>query len=299
MLQRPQCELAPELATTKVGYSYPLATSITGLQDEDALQLLESLSDYGLILAEPIDTSLCCPKCDSLHLHPHILCPSCQMPAHPIELYEHISCGYISARYTDAKEAQCAQCGAQNGDSHEFRIFRGYQCAQCNSSFKEPKMEFVCHFCHTKTEPDRAGVKILKKYVLNPALISELESVLSIQKPTLFRIKESKSVSSETTDETIKAMKPLEPQIKTIAPKITGVSKAQAQSSSPTTSVPSFQQVTTISPEQAIGDVTQIQKELENLESSLNAGTITEAEYDRKFVRLRLQLRRLRSASTR
>ena len=46
-------------------------------------------------------------------------------------------------------------------------------------------MVFVCHSCHNTTEPENAGITILKKYVLNPALITELEFLLAqpVSKP--------------------------------------------------------------------------------------------------------------------
>jgi hypothetical protein len=179
LLSQQQAEIIPELATTKIGYSYPLASAITGLDDESAMQLLERLANYGILLSEPTDSSLACPKCNSLHLHPHILCPGCQTPAQPVELFEHLTCGTISVKITEDQEIYCNRCGIRSKDEHEFRIFRGYQCPQCNSSFKHPQMIFVCHSCHTITEPENAGITILKKYVLNPALTSELEFLLA------------------------------------------------------------------------------------------------------------------------
>ena len=46
------------------------------------------------------------------------------------------------------------------------------------------------------------------------------------------------------------------------------------------------------------GDEAQLAEELNKLETALKEGSITEAEYDRKFVRIRLQLRQLRAQTS-
>ncbi|MFW9831155.1 MAG: hypothetical protein ACFFD8_05225 [Candidatus Thorarchaeota archaeon] len=298
-LLKSQCaELSPELATTKIGYSYPLASSITGLDGEETLRLLERLADYGLLLAEPTDTALACPKCNSLHLHPHILCPNCQTPALPVELYEHLSCGHINKTPETTERFTCERCGVDGENEHEFRLFRGYQCSQCYSSFKQPQMIFVCHSCQSVTEPEGAGISLLKKYVLNPALISELEFLLSNDA----RSKETKTRSEKKKD------------IERDVPKSQSTLGIRSSFSEPLLEI-NLQQVSTptipkplpnpadtvsANPADTIekkvtSDEAHLIGDLKQLEASLKEGLITEAEYDRNFVRLKLELRRLRS----
>jgi hypothetical protein len=287
LLSRQQPELIPELATTQIGYSYPLASSITGLDDEGSMKLLERLADYGILLSEPTDSSLACPKCNSLHLHPHILCPGCQTSAQPVELFEHLSCGTISVKITEDQALYCNRCGVRTKDEHEFRIFRGYQCPQCNSSFKHPQMIFVCHACHNITEPENAGITTLKKYVLNPALISELEFLLA--KPAQQRIKSSKTslktkdIIEEPTPEPIVQDEPE----KFPTPMTTAPVAVEATNPAPPAS-DSLERVMS-------SNEAQLVEELQQLESALSSGNISEAEYDRKFVRLKLKLRRIRT----
>lgn len=295
LLQQQCAELIPELAITKLGYSYPLASALTGLEDEEAMRLLERIADYGLLLTEPIETALACPKCNSLHLHPHLLCPKCQCPAQPVELYEHITCGNISVRIKEAHDIYCDKCGVLNSNDHEFRIFRGYQCSECNSSFKDPLMTFTCHACHTTTKPEGAVITVLKKYVLNPVLISELEYLL-VEKSTHRRqiqFSQSKSQSrslligvKEIPDSSIPLADASEDRFSPLPNE--SISLVATPSSI----------VTTDSQDKGLeGNETQVVDELNQLESALSSGTITEAEYDRKFILLRLQLRRLRTQS--
>ncbi len=300
LLTRQQAELTSELATTKIGYSYPLASSITGLDDEEAMQLLERLADYGILLTEPTDSSLACPKCKSLHLHPHLLCPGCQTPAQPVELFEHLTCGTISVRITDEQEIYCNRCGIRSRDEHEFRVFRGYQCPQCNSSFKQPQMIFVCHSCHNITEPENAGITVLKKYVLNPGLISELEfllakTIMKTKKPAKILLKKKEvretppserpmsPFTSQTTQELITSE---ELEKTSVLQTAVPVSIEAAHPSS--SSSQSLERIVT-------SEEAQLVEELRQLESALSSGVITEAEFDRQFIKLKHQLRRIRT----
>jgi Fe2+ or Zn2+ uptake regulation protein len=285
LLQQPQRALLPELAITRSGFSYPLVTSLTKLDDDAAYQLLERLEEYGILLSEPTETALACMKCQSLHLHPHLLCPTCHTSALPVKLFEHLTCGHIGIKYGKDKELHCLQCGALQINQAEFRVFLGYQCLQCNKSFSNPEMIFVCHACHSIVELEEAEVTTLKKYILNPTFIPELE-----------------------------ILNQLEPQV------TNSTHKAATQhllSSSTTTPQPQPKHETTISEPDSIAEITEpaiptpqprrsnddivstdethLLEELQKLERALKEGTITEAEYDRKFVRLRLQLRQLRS----
>jgi hypothetical protein len=163
-------------------------------------------------------------------------------------------------------------------------------------------MIFVCHSCHNVTEPENAGITVLKKYVLNPALISELEFLLA--KPGL--------KTKEFTDikQTRKAQ--MEPPFLTPVPLATpqlaseptaleearGVSPSPAPASitaelthPPSSPTESLERIAT-------GDEARLIENLKQLESALSSGTISEAEYDRRFVRLKLQLRRIRTQET-
>ncbi|MFX1565019.1 MAG: hypothetical protein ACFFCH_03410 [Promethearchaeota archaeon] len=299
LLSRQQAEVVPELATTKIGYSYPLASSITGLDDEEAMNLLERLAEYGILLTEPTDSSLACPKCHSLHLHPHILCPGCQTSAQPVELFEHLTCGTISVKLTDDQAIYCNRCGIQSKNEHEFRIFRGYQCPQCNSSFKHPQMIFVCHSCHNITEPENAGITILKKYVLNPALISELEFLLAEATP---KISKEPKIDHKTKDIRKSPLQEPHPQLTPLPSK--EPIPLQEPERIPVSTTPTPLPIETTKPNSSptesleriiSSDEAHLIEELKQLESALSSGSITDAEYDRKFVRLKLQLRRIRT----
>ena len=279
--------LIPELAPTRSGFSYPLATSLAGLDDEGTFQLLERLEAYGILLSEPTDTALACTKCQSLHLHPHLLCPSCQTPAIPVKLFEHLTCGHIGIKYGQDKELHCINCDAQNINQTEFRVFRGYQCPQCNNSFSTPEMIFVCHACKGIIEPEEAEVTTLKKYILNPAFIPELE--ILIQQPSRHTNPPPQQTSHHST--TPPTTPPL-PQLQSETVFHEPEPDEDSTESSPLETPQNAQ------PDIVSTDETQLLEELRTLERALKEGTINEAEYDRRFVKLRLQLRQIRTQPT-
>jgi hypothetical protein len=305
LLERQNCQLVPEPSISDECFSYPLAASITGLSDSETNKLLERLADYGLLLAEPVDTSLCCSNCGSLNLHPRILCPSCKTPAQPVALYEHLPCGHVGVRLPDDEKLLCPICSDTETREEDFRLFRGFQCSRCDSIFKTPSLVFVCHHCRETLEPEKASVKVLVKYILNPALVSELEAILSGAKPVKIiapsitgksrngivkRLKE-KLVSAPQTDsssgpELIIPPKALQEKEKVEVQLIgsTTPEKAITHAASSTVSSPSNGD-----------DEASLLEELEELDAALAKNKISEAEYDRSFVRLRLKLRILRA----
>ena len=308
LVQRQNTELIPEPALTETGYTYPLATSISGLSDEDTNRLLEDLAEYGLLLSEAVESSLCCPNCKSTHLHPHIFCPSCQTVAEPVNLYEHITCGHVSRRVGEPSELECENCEAKNENGHDFRLFRGYQCSQCKSSFTQPLMIFVCHNCRNNIYPEGADVKILQKYMLNPALVAEFELLFSekVEKPKKDIATEEKFSPSIT--------EPLKAKIgdSSVEEELTPHQSEEAQSEpemvetnsrSPQSLLSETQSVNE-QPEQEIRsdgaiseEEAEFNRQLEELEVALKKNKITEAEYDRRFIHIRLKLRQLRAQS--
>jgi hypothetical protein len=286
LLERHITQLSPIPATNETGYAYPLTASIAHLSDVEAAHLLERLANSGLLLSEPWDTVLSCPNCHSIHLHPRTLCPTCQMPAQPVQLYEHLPCGHVGVWLATNQELQCEQCGNASANAQDFRLLRGFQCIRCNARFKQPQILLLCHQCRADLTLERCEVRVIPKYVLNPSVVSELQTLLPTQ-PTVH--------PSESRAPT-HAFKRILP--KAIA--IPGLDPTSSESSfihtvgatlaepAPEPRAPSSRALTTsrIEREDAL-------QELEALNKAVRNGDISEAEYDRRFVQLRLKLRTL------
>ena len=156
-------------------------------------------------------------------------------------------------------------------------------------------MVFVCHSCHNITEPENAGITILKKYLLNPALVSELEFLLA--KPAQKQDKPSKTLLKKK--DVIKEPPPPPAPEKVHEPI---AQDEREELPAPLAPIPVAIEALTPAPNASdsiertmSSNEAQLVDELHQLESALSSGNITEAEYDRKFVRLKLKLRRIRT----
>jgi hypothetical protein len=286
LLERHIMQLSPIPATNETGYAYPLTASTTHLSDADAARLLERLANCGLLLTELWDTVLCCPECHSIHLHPRALCPTCQMPAQLVQLYEHLPCGHVGVWLAENQELQCDQCGSTPANAQDFRILRGFRCVHCNASFKRPQILLLCHQCRANLPLEGAEVRVIPKYVLNASVVPELQPLLG-------------AAPSPRTEEVRSATH----AFKRVLPKVESIPRHEP-ASTPSTSIqtvdlaPVDPAPATRLPGSHVLITSRVEKEntfkeLEALEKALRSGEISEAEYDRRFVQLRLRLRTL------
>lgn len=284
LLKQKAKELTPELTPALPGFTYPLVTTLTGLSEEASAQLLERLADYGLLLSEPTDTAICCPSCGSIHIHPRILCPHCGAPVRPADLYEHLRCGHVGLRRKGGGKIRCARCGALGIAEQEFRLIRGFHCPKCGASLLTPRILFRCHQCRKILAPEQGGVKVISKYRLNPALTSELHSILLAPPKVMAAGKQGGKLLRRLFGRLRRALKAEKktPQAEEKLEVEAGESQAVQLGVEEKTSALKIDE-----------ERQAILRELEDLEAQLSAGEITEAEYDRRFVKLRLRLREL------
>jgi hypothetical protein len=284
LLERHIMQLSPIPATNETGYAYPLTATTTHLPDADAARLLERLANCGLLLTEPWDTVLCCPDCHSIHLHPRALCPTCQMPAQPVQMYEHLPCGHVGVWLAENQELQCDQCGSTPANAQDFRLLHGFQCVRCNASFKRPQILLLCHQCRANLPLERAEVKVIPKYVLNASVVPELQTLLGAEPSA--RTQEVRSATH--------AFKRLLPKVEPIPrhePASTPSTSVQTVDLTPVDPAPAPRLPDSRALITSRAEKESTLKELEALKKALHNGEVSEAEYDRRFVQLRLKLR--------
>ncbi|MDO8055302.1 MAG: hypothetical protein Q6361_00435, partial [Candidatus Hermodarchaeota archaeon] len=151
-----------------------------------------------------------------------------------------------------------------------------------------PDMIFVCHACKAIIEPEEAEVTTLKKYLLNPTFIPELEPLIQQpshhanlpKQPTSQHPTAPPNLPSPSQPQPDPLLHEPEPDEEITEPALPLVTPQNTQ------------------PDIVSTDETQLLEELHTLERAFKEDTITEAEYDRRFVKLRLQLRQLRNQST-
>jgi len=284
LLERRAEEIAPELTPSLPGFTYPLATAITGLPEEEAARLLEKLASYGLLLSEPMDTAICCPNCGSIHIHPRILCSRCGAPVRPADLYEHLRCGYVGLLHEEEGRIRCARCGATGTIEQGFRRIRGFYCSKCSTPLLSPRILFRCHQCREILAPERGGVRVISKYRLNPALTGELHTLL-LGRPKRFRARRGRILDRlfGWIKRKPRVGRPPIPEEKP-EPEVLPSEPAAGEEGPSILRVEEERQA--------------ILHELEELERKLSIGEITDAEYDRRFVKLRLRLRELAHLSS-
>jgi hypothetical protein len=164
-------------------------------------------------------------------------------------------------------------------------------------------MIFICHSCHAITEPEETAITVLKKYVLNPALIPELEFLLTRKKHRTKKSPKKQQIEKKTIEEAV-LQEPSAPPV--LTPRTESSEQPESEELPPAPApVPMTIEATksASTPPEPLekiisGDEAQLAEELKKLENALKEGTITEAEYDRKFVRIRLQLRQLRTQAS-
>jgi hypothetical protein len=164
-------------------------------------------------------------------------------------------------------------------------------------------MVFICHSCHAITEPEETAITVLKKYVLNPALIPELE-FLMIRKKHRAKKSPKKQQAEKKTKAEEGLKEPSDPPLPTAQTDILEQPESEELPPAPAPVAMTIEATkSTGAPTEPLekigtGDEAQLAEELNKLETALKEGSITEAEYDRKFVRIRLQLRQIRTQTS-
>lgn len=150
--------------------TYPKLEQALGLRHEILEAQIHSLLELGILQKKEAKKVQCCPKCQSISMHPSMICPSCnssQMVR--VELIEHLKCGYVGPEHEfNVKESfQCPKCGrtlTQIGVDYR-RTGPMYVCS-CGQKFSAPKELWVCNECDNMFSPENIGTRLLNEYYL-------------------------------------------------------------------------------------------------------------------------------------
>ena len=76
MLAARVADIKPQLDfTTELGFLYPLVEQTTRVKGKEAVAIVESLTDRGILRKSYFDRLLHCPRCQSINLRPSTHCP--------------------------------------------------------------------------------------------------------------------------------------------------------------------------------------------------------------------------------
>jgi len=174
MLENPHFIVKPAFSEKEI-ITYPDLISITGLTIEDAIKLLKELVDARWVRAKISSNVPMCPKCESLKLVSHLVCPNCgDANITSGSVIKHLKCGF-SGFISDFKELDefvCPNCETKLkiDELGVTWIVPGiqYQCNNCRSFFESPKIEFECLNCRNKFSHHEAKIFSIYEYYLNP-----------------------------------------------------------------------------------------------------------------------------------
>ena len=117
MLAARVADIKPQLDfTTELGFLYPLVEQTTRVKGKEAVAIVESLTDRGILRKSYFDRLLHCPRCQSINLRPSTHCPKCGSgDITRGRILEHLACGYVGVEEEFAAKGKyvCPKCKLQ------------------------------------------------------------------------------------------------------------------------------------------------------------------------------------------
>jgi transcription elongation factor Elf1 len=161
----------------KYGYRYPVVDAIVG-DPSGTNELLQSLSEAGVLKRELYDKIVYCPSCDTANVSMHYCCPHCKsFDVRKSALIEHIQCGYIDIEEKFRKDDKlvCPRCRKEltkpDVDYHKAGVW--CTCNECGKSFDIPVPAHFCRDCRRNFTFEESLYKDVYSYSLTPEAMKE------------------------------------------------------------------------------------------------------------------------------
>jgi len=161
----------------KYGYRYPVVDVIVG-DPSGTDELLQSLSEAGVLKRELYDKIVYCPSCDTANVSMHYCCPHCKsFDVRKSALIEHIQCGYIDIEEKFRKDDKlvCPRCRKEltkpDVDYHKAGVW--CTCNECGKSFDIPVPAHFCRDCRRNFTFEESLYKDVYSYSLTPEAMKE------------------------------------------------------------------------------------------------------------------------------
>jgi len=173
MLQRIIPEVKPEFnPESQLGFSFPAVSRLLETTDEEALAILESLADAGVLERKFFEKFLYCPQCRSVNLRPGYYCPNCSVgEIGRARILEHSLCKYVGAEdeFLVRGRLICPKCKQElytlDTDYRSLGVF--YKCYQCGELFNQPAIRWRCVKCFSMTAENKVVEENAYSYSLN------------------------------------------------------------------------------------------------------------------------------------
>ena len=172
---RPQLDF-----TTELGFIYPIAEQTLGVKGKEAVSILESLTDRGILKKNFFDRLLRCPRCQSINIRPTIHCPKCGSgDIVQGRVLEHLACKYVGleGEFLTGGRYVCPKCKVElrtlGVDYQSQGVLR--KCHNCGDVSSVPLIKWRCLKCSTLTDVGGVGEVTIYSYSLDEAKRNWLE----------------------------------------------------------------------------------------------------------------------------
>ena len=181
MLEAKIVDIKPQLDfTTELGFIYPVVEQSVNAKGEDALAIVESLTDKGILKRSFFDRLLRCPRCQSINLRPSTHCPKCSSgDIVRGRILEHSPCGYVGVEeeFTTRGRYVCPRCKLElrtmGADYRSRGVLR--KCRDCSEIFNVPLLKWRCLKCSSLADEDQIGEINISAYSLDESKRNWLE----------------------------------------------------------------------------------------------------------------------------
>jgi hypothetical protein len=175
MLAAKLVEIKPQLDfTTELGFIYPIVEQTVNVKGKEAVSLLDSLTDKGILKRAFYDKLLSCPRCQSINLRPSTHCPKCNSgDIARGRILEHMACNYVGVEDEFATKGRyiCPRCKVElrtMGTDYQSRgVLR--KCRDCGEIFNVPIIKWRCLKCSSLADEDAVGEVNVYSYSLDEA----------------------------------------------------------------------------------------------------------------------------------
>jgi len=181
MLAAKIVDIRPQLDfTTELGFIYPIVEQTLNVKGKEAVAIMESLSDKGVLKRNFFDRLLRCSRCKSINLRPSTHCPKCSS-ANIVRgrILEHVACRYVGVEdeFTAGGRYICPRCKVElrtmGADYQSRGILR--KCRDCGEVFNVPLIKWRCLKCSSLADEDKVDEVNIYAYSFDEAKRNWLE----------------------------------------------------------------------------------------------------------------------------
>ena len=181
MLAAKVVDIKPQLDfTAELGFIYPLVEQKLKVKSKEAVAIMESLSDKGILKRNFFDRLLRCPRCQSINLRPSTHCPKCSSGnVARGRILEHSACRYVGVEdeFTVGGKYICPRCKMElrtMGVDYQSRgVLR--KCRECGEVFSVPLIKWRCLKCSSLVDEDKVGEVNIYSYSIDETKKNWLE----------------------------------------------------------------------------------------------------------------------------